>query len=225
MKLTTGHSVVLRNPNHGKVRKKYCSPNCSWVGEVALRGCFGNIFIPGFVLVFKFVSEPTPLAEKQPHPSVISGCFDAGMTKDWWSFVFDLFFSGKVFIFLDAPNNWKGNWSEKNHFTLDRQSSLCIFCRTPVCPWCFSWGEVLFAALLNTRPSSKGLHLTLHVDALTPVCCHSWASFVLVVPWSAAESTFGDGPGDYWTFLGALKPSSQQLNLSPWRSWPDKWLI
>lgn len=40
------------------------------------------------------------------------------------------------------------------------------------------------------------------------------------------ESTLGDGPGTAWTFFGALKPSSQQLNLSPWSCWwSDKWLI
>ena len=34
-------------------------------------------------------------------------------------------------------------------------------------------------------------------------------------PDPAAESTLGDGPGARWIFLGALKPSSQQLNRSP----------
>ena len=34
-------------------------------------------------------------------------------------------------------------------------------------------------------------------------------------PDPAAESTLGDGPSACWTFLGALKPSSQQLNRSP----------
>ena len=34
-------------------------------------------------------------------------------------------------------------------------------------------------------------------------------------PIPQAESTLGDGPGACWTFLGALKHSSQQLNRSP----------
>ena len=32
-------------------------------------------------------------------------------------------------------------------------------------------------------------------------------------PDPATESTLGDGPGACWTFLGALKPSSQQLKV------------
>jgi hypothetical protein len=30
------------------------------------------------------VGEPTPLAEKQPHTWMVSGCFTVGMTQDWW---------------------------------------------------------------------------------------------------------------------------------------------
>ena len=37
-----------------------------------------------FMAVFlgKIVSEPTPLAEKQPHTQMVSGCFTVGMTQD-----------------------------------------------------------------------------------------------------------------------------------------------
>ena len=45
-----------------------------------------------------------------------------------------------------------------------------------------------FAALLDTRPSSKSL--TVCADALTPACCHSWASSVLVVPRSQSWFNF-----------------------------------
>ena len=34
------------------------------------------------VFTGKIVSEPTPLAEKQPHTGMVSGCFTVGMTQD-----------------------------------------------------------------------------------------------------------------------------------------------
>lgn len=38
----------------------------------------------------------------------------------------------------------------------------------------------LLCCLLDTRPSSKSLRLTVRADALTPACCHSWARSALV---------------------------------------------
>ena len=66
--------------------KRHCSsPNCSWmVGRsCSWRMCWHHSL---FMAVFlgKIVSEPTPLAEKQPHTLMVSGCFTVGMTQDWW---------------------------------------------------------------------------------------------------------------------------------------------
>lgn len=190
--------------------EKYSSPNCSWAGEVPF-------FIHGCVQICEWAHSLSQ--EATPHISDLRmfWCWhNKGlMVLRLWPFVLRA-----SFFFWMPQIMGKGINQRKSLYP--QQSSPCIFCRTSVCPWCFSWGEVLFAALLDTRPSSKSLHLTLHADALTPACYHSWASFVLVVPWSSTESTLGDGPG---LFLGALKPSSQQLNLSLWSSWSDKWLI
>lgn len=72
----------------------------------------------GCLLVFKFVNEPTPLPEKQPDTSVISGCFDVGMTKDWWSFVFDLLFSRQALL-SGCPKQLEGGLIRENHFILN----------------------------------------------------------------------------------------------------------
>ncbi|KAK1905016.1 Golgi-specific brefeldin A-resistance guanine nucleotide exchange factor 1 [Dissostichus eleginoides] len=70
-----------------------------------------------------------------------------------------------------------------------------------------------FAALLDTRPSSKAslcVQMHSHLPAASPEqALHWWC------PDPAAESTLGDGPGASWTYLEALNPSSQQLNPSP----------
>lgn len=66
--------------------KRHCSsPNCSWmVGRsCSRRMCwYHSLFMA--VFLGKIVSEPTPLAEKQPHTWMVSGCFTVGMTQDWW---------------------------------------------------------------------------------------------------------------------------------------------
>ena len=66
--------------------KKHCSsPNCSWmVGRSFFqRICwYHSLFMA--VILGNMVSEPTPLAEKQPHTWMVSGCFTVGMTQDWW---------------------------------------------------------------------------------------------------------------------------------------------
>uniref|UniRef100_A0A4W5L237 Divergent protein kinase domain 2Ab n=1 Tax=Hucho hucho TaxID=62062 RepID=A0A4W5L237_9TELE len=65
-------------------RKRHCSsPNCSWmVGRSCSRrmGWYHSLFMA--VFLGKIVSEPTPLAEKQPHTRMVSGCFTVGMTQD-----------------------------------------------------------------------------------------------------------------------------------------------
>ena len=71
-----------------------------------------------------------------------------------------------------------------------------------------------FAALLDTRPSPKVfaslcVQMHSHLPAAIPEQALYWGC-----PDFAAESTLRDGPGACWTFLGALKPSSQQLNRS-----------
>jgi hypothetical protein len=42
------------------------------------------VLVPFFMAVFlgKIVSETTPLAEKQPHTCMVSGCFTVSMTQD-----------------------------------------------------------------------------------------------------------------------------------------------
>ncbi|KAJ8349814.1 hypothetical protein SKAU_G00249440 [Synaphobranchus kaupii] len=58
--------------------------------------------------------------------------------------------------------------------------------------------------------ASLGVQMHSHLPAAIPEqALHWWC------PDPAAESTLGDGPSACWTFLGALKPSSQKLNLSP----------
>ena len=66
--------------------KSHCSsPNCSWmVGRSSYRRMcwYHSLFMA--VFLGKIVSEPSPLAEKQPHTWMVSGCFTVGMTQDWW---------------------------------------------------------------------------------------------------------------------------------------------
>ena len=66
--------------------KRHCSsPNCSWmVGKSCSRRmcCYHSLFMA--VFLGKIVSEPTPLAEKQPHTWMVPGCFTVGITQDWW---------------------------------------------------------------------------------------------------------------------------------------------
>ena len=66
--------------------KRHClSPNCSWIvgRSCSQRMCwYHSLFMA--VFLGKIVSEPTPLAEKQPHTWMVSGCFTVGMTQDWW---------------------------------------------------------------------------------------------------------------------------------------------
>lgn len=57
-----------------------------------------------------------------------------------------------------------------------------------------------FAALLDTMPSSKSLRLTVHVDALTPACCHSRASSAPVMQGVRSWINFGNSPSVCWTF-------------------------
>ena len=76
-----------------------------------------------------------------------------------------------------------------------------------------------FAAILDTRPSSKIFaSLCMQMHSHLPVAIPEQALYWWC-PDPAAESTLGDGPDACWTFLGALKPSSHQLNSSPWSSW------
>lgn len=67
---------------HGKVREKVSFTKLFLGGRSRSPRMFWYHFLFMDVFLGKFVSEPTPLAEKQPHTSVISGCFDADMTKD-----------------------------------------------------------------------------------------------------------------------------------------------
>lgn len=71
------------------------------------------------VFLSKLVSEPTPLAEKQPHTCMVSGCFTVDMTQADGST--HLLFSGQAF-FSGAPNNQKGCSSEK--MTLNQSSPI-----------------------------------------------------------------------------------------------------
>ena len=66
--------------------KRHCSsPNCSWmVGKSCSRRMFRYHSLFMAVFLGKIVSEPTALAEKQPHTWMVSGCFTVGMTQDWW---------------------------------------------------------------------------------------------------------------------------------------------
>ena len=100
-------------------------------------------------------------------------------------------------------------------------------CWISVCPWCFSWREVASLLPFLTPGHSPKVFTSLcmqmhsHLPAAIPEKALYWWC-----PNPATESTLGDGPGACWTFLGALKPSSQQFNCSPWSSWwSDKWLI
>lgn len=84
---------------------------------------------------------------------------------------------------------------------------------------CFLKRSGFFAALLDTRPSSRSLGLTVHADALTPACCQSWASSALVALRSRSWIIFRRQSWCFSTFSGTLKPFSQQLNLYSWSSW------
>ena len=66
--------------------KRHCwSPNCSWtVGRSCSRRTFWYHSLFMAVFLGKTVREPIPLAEKQPHTWMVSGCFTVGMRQDWW---------------------------------------------------------------------------------------------------------------------------------------------
>ena len=70
---------VLHHAGKGIVRYQTVP---GWFGEVALGGCVGTISLFMAVFLGKSVSEPTPLAEKQHHTCMVSGCFTVGMTQD-----------------------------------------------------------------------------------------------------------------------------------------------
>lgn len=207
--------------------KRHCSsPNCSWmVGRSCSRRMFWHYSL--FIAVFlgKIVSEPSPFAVKQPPTWMVSGCFTVGMTQNWWSC--SSFLLRTSFFSQKLQTIGKEIHQRKWLYTSPQQSNPCTCCRISVCPWSFSWREVasLPPFLTPGHPpkvfASLSMQIHSHLPAAIPEqALHWWC------PNPAAESTLGDCPGICWTFLGALKPSSQQFNLSPWSSWwSDKWLV
>ena len=198
--------------------KRHCSsPNCSWmVGRSCSRRMFWYHSLFMAVLLGKIVIEPTPLAEKQPHTWMVSGCFTVGMTQDGSAHIF---FSRQDFFRMPQTIG-KGIHQRKLLYPSPQQSNPCTFCRISVCPWCFSWREVAsLLPFLDTRSSPTSLRLTVCADALTPACCHSWASSALVVPRSRSWINFRRWPWRLLDFLGrpeAVFTTIDPLSLNHW---------
>ena len=86
----------------------------------------------------------------------------------------------------------------------------------------FTWREVasLLPFLTPGHPPKLFASLYVQMHSQLPAAIPEHALY-----WWCPDRGEGDGPGACWTFLGALKPPSQQLNRSPRSSWwYDKWL-
>ena len=104
---------------------------------------------------------------------------------------------------LNAPNTRKGASPEK--MTLPKSSavqSLYFLQNISLSIMLFLVKSAFFVALLDARLFSKSLRLTCQLP-FSEQALHWWCHS------PAAESLLGDSPGTCWTFLAALKPSSQ----------------
>uniref|UniRef100_A0A9J8CIM4 Transposase Tc1-like domain-containing protein n=1 Tax=Cyprinus carpio carpio TaxID=630221 RepID=A0A9J8CIM4_CYPCA len=135
--------------------------------------------------------------------------------SEWTDGSAHLFFSGQAF-FPDAPNNRKGASSE--NMTLPQSSAVhsLYFLQKINLSLMFFWREVasllpfLTPGHLPKVFASLCMQMCSHLPAAIPEqALHWWHSD------PAAEFSLGDDPGACWTFLDALKPSLQELNLFP----------
>lgn len=123
------------------------------------------------------------------------------MTQDWWWR--SRFFSGQAFIQMPQTI---GN----NDFTPVLSSPI------PVASAEYQSAPNELASRGHPPQVFPSLWVQMHAHlpaAIPEQALHWWC------PVLTAESTLGDGHGIYWTFFCSLKPSSQQLNLPPWRPW------
>lgn len=163
------------------------------------------LFHSYFMSVFSgtILSEPTPLTESNLTYSLkILYCLhDTGSMEALIFSSLDKLFSG----FRIHQRKWP--------YLSPQQSSPFAFCLSLMVFCCPSWPQ---ASLQKSSPY--------RVCRCTHTCLlHSWANSALVVLWSRS---WIDIRSTCWTFFGTLKPSSQQLNISPWSTWLSyKWLI
>lgn len=157
--------------------KRYCSSSTvSWmVGRSCARRIFWYHSLVMAVFSSKFVSEPSPWGEMEPHTWMITGCFTVGITQDRWkhsSFLLRLFFPILQTI-------GKGIGADK--------MILVCFAESQSVPNVVD----LFVVLLDIRlPRQQKLVLIVHADALIPAYWHFWANSALVVHHSCSWINF-----------------------------------
>ncbi|CDQ77094.1 unnamed protein product [Oncorhynchus mykiss] len=192
--------------------KRHCSSqNCSWmVGRsCSRRMCwYHSLFMA--VFLGKIVSEPTPLAEKQPHMNGLRMLYcwhDTGV-------MVALTWSSPDKLFSRCPKQSERGFVRENDFTPVLSSPITVpFAEYQSVPDVFSGEKWLLCF-----PSSHQAILQKSSPHCACRCTH-----ICLLPFLSKLCTGGAsipqlnqlGPGTCWTFLGAQKPSSQHLNRSP----------
>lgn len=126
---------------------------------------------------------PLPL---QPYTWMVSECFTVGTTRGVFTFSCP---DSRFFRW----NSWKGSSSEN----LTLHQSMYLLQNFNLSLMFFLEISGLFAAIIDTKPLSKSLHLTVHVHAITSTYCYHSASSLVVTHNYETDSSGEEGPSAY----------------------------